>query len=549
MVQFARTPYNVELDKNAANFAPLTPLTFVAWCARVFPNRPAVIHGKRRFTWQETYTRCRRLASALRARGINAGDTVAAMLCNTPEMYECHFGVPMAGAVLNALNTRLDPDAIAFMLRHGEAKVLLTDREFSETIKAALGKLDKAPLVIDVDDPEDLSTGTRIGEMDYEALLKEGDAEFAWDPPPDEWNAIALNYTSGTTGNPKGVVYSHRGAYLSAIANILTWDMPRHAVYLWTLPMFHCNGWTFPWAVAALTGTNICLRKIDAAVIFGLIRQHKVTHYCGAPILHRLLVTAPAELREGISHPVHALVAGASPPSALIADMERLGFDLMHVYGLTEVYGPATVCMKQDSWADLDSQQRAALNGRQGVRYMLEEDVAVLDPISMQPVPRDGQTMGEIMFRGNITMKGYLKNPSATAESLAGGWFHSGDLAVVHPDGYFKIKDRAKDVIISGGENISSLEVEDAICHHHAVLSAAVVAQPDKIWGETPCAFVELLPGKEASAAEIIEHCRMRLAHFKVPKTVVFGPLPRTSTGKIQKFRLRQRARSASAIP
>jgi fatty-acyl-CoA synthase len=548
MAQLARTPYDLGLDKNAANFAPLTPLTFLAWSARVFPNRPAVIHGGRRFTWQETYARCRRLAAALKGRGICAGDTVAAMLCNTPEMYECHFGVPMAGAVLNTLNTRLDADAIAFMLKHGEAKILLTDREFSGVIKAALGRVDKPPRVIDVDDPEDESAGTPIGEIDYEALLKEGDAEFAWDPPSDEWNAIALNYTSGTTGNPKGVVYSHRGAYLSAIANILTWDMPRHAVYLWTLPMFHCNGWTFPWAIAAVAGTNICLRKIDAAVIFGLIRQHQVTHYCGAPIVHSLLVNAPAELRDGINHRVHALVAGASPPSALIAAMERMGFDLMHVYGLTEVYGPATVCMKQDLWTHLDLNQRAALNGRQGVRYMLEEDVAVLDPISMEPVPRDGETMGEIMFRGNITMKGYLKNPTATEESLAGGWFHSGDLAVVHPDGYLKIKDRAKDVIISGGENISSLEVEDAICHHHAVLSAAVVAQPDKIWGEIPCAFVELLPGKDASEAEIIEHCRAKLAHFKVPKTVIFGPLPRTSTGKIQKFVLRQRARSASAI-
>jgi fatty-acyl-CoA synthase len=549
MAQLARTPNDIALDKNPANFAPLTPLTFLAWAAHVFPSHPAVIHGRRCFTWQELYTRCRRLASALIGRGVSAGDTIATMLCNTPEMYECHFGVPMAGAVLNALNTRLDADAIAFMLKHGEAKVLLTDREFSTTIKAALGKLDKPPLVIDVDDPEDVvSAGTRIGEIDYEALLNEGNAEFAWDPPLDEWDAIALNYTSGTTGNPKGVVYSHRGAYLSALANILTWDMPRHAVYLWTLPMFHCNGWTFPWAIAAVAGTNICLRKIDAAVIFELIRQHKVTHYCGAPIVHSLLVTAPAELREGVNHRVHALVAGASPPSALIAEMERVGFDLTHVYGLTEVYGPATVCMNQDSWADLDLDQRAALNARQGVRYVLEEDVAVLDPISMEPVPRDGETMGEIMFRGNMTMKGYLKNPTATAESLAGGWFHSGDLAVVHPDGYVKIKDRAKDVIVSGGENISSLEVEDAICHHHAVLSAAVVAQPDVIWGETPCAFVELLPGKEASEAEIIEHCRAKLAHFKVPKTVVFGPLPRTSTGKIQKFVLRKRARSAAAI-
>ena len=543
-----QTLYDLGLDKNAANFAPLTPLTFLAWSARVFPNLPAVIHGARRFNWQETYNRCRRLASALRGRGIGAGATVAAMLCNTPEMYECHFGVPMAGAVLNTLNTRLDADAIAFTLKHGEAKALITDREFSEIIKSALGKLDSPPLVIDVDDPEDVSSGTRIGETDYEALLKEGDAEVAWEVPSDEWNAIALNYTSGTTGNPKGVVYSHRGAYLSAIANILTWDMPRHAVYLWTLPMFHCNGWTFPWAMAAVAGTNVCLRKIDAAAICGLIREYKVTHYCGAPIVHSLLVNAPAELRAGINHRVHALVAGASPPSALIAAMERLGIDLTHVYGLTEVYGPATVCVKQDSWADLDPDQRAALNGRQGIRYMLEEDVTVLDPLNMQPVPRDGETMGEIVFRGNMTMKGYLKNPTATAESLAGGWFHSGDLAVVHPDGYVKIRDRAKDVIISGGENISSLEVEDAICHHHAVLSAAVVAQPDKVWGEIPCAFVELLPGKQASEAEIIEHCRATLSHFKVPKTIVFGPLPRTATGKIQKFVLRQRARSASAI-
>ena len=543
-----QTLYDLGLDKNAANFAPLTPLTFLAWSARVFPNRPAVIHGARRFNWQETYNRCRCLASALRGRGIGAGATVAAMLCNTPEMYECHFGVPMAGAVLNTLNTRLDADAIAFTLKHGEAKALITDREFSEIIESTLGKLDSPPLVIDVDDPEDVSSGTRIGETDYEALLKEGDAEVAWEVPSDEWNAIALNYTSGTTGNPKGVVYSHRGAYLSAIANILTWDMPRHAVYLWTLPMFHCNGWTFPWAMAAVAGTNVCLRKIDAAAICGLIRQYKVTHYCGAPIVHSLLVNAPAELRAGINHRVHALVAGASPPSALIAAMERLGIDLTHVYGLTEVYGPATVCVKQDSWGDLDPDQRAALNGRQGIRYMLEEDVTVLDPINMQPVPRDGETMGEIVLRGNMTMKGYLKNPTATAESLAGGWFHSGDLAVVHPDGYVKIRDRAKDVIISGGENISSLEVEDAICHHHAVLSAAVVAQPDKVWGEIPCAFVELLPGKQASEAEIIEHCRATLAHFKVPKTIVFGPLPRTATGKIQKFVLRQRARSASAI-
>jgi fatty-acyl-CoA synthase len=548
MTPLVPSSYDNGLDKNQANFAPLTPLTFISWAADVFPKHPAVIHGKRRFTWRETYTRCRRLASALIRRGIGVGDTIAVMLSNTPEMYECHFGIPMAGAVLNTLNTRLDAEAIAFMLKHGEAKVLLTDREFSKTIEAALAKLEKPPSVIDVDDPEYAGSGSRLGEIDYEALLEEGDAEFALNPPSDEWNAITLNYTSGTTGNPKGVVFSHRGAYLNALAEILTWSMPRNPVYLWTLPMFHCNGWCFPWAIAAVAGTNICLRKVDATAIFRLIRQHRVTHYCGAPIVHNTLLNAPAELRDGISHRVHAMVAGAAPPSAMIAAMERMGFDLIHVYGLTETYGPATVCVNQDEWAQLDLEQRAVLNARQGVRYILEEDVAVLDPITMQPVPWDGETIGEVMFRGNIMMKGYLKNPKATAECFHGGWFHSGDLAVVCPDGYFKIKDRAKDVIISGGENISSLEVEDAICHHPAVLAVAVVAQPDATWGETPCAFIELKPDAEVSEAEIIEHCRARLARFKVPKTIIFGPLPKTSTGKIQKFVLRQRARSAAAI-
>jgi fatty-acyl-CoA synthase len=479
---------------------------------------------------------------------VGVGDTVAAMLANTPELYECHFGVPMAGAVLNALNTRLDADAIAFMLGHGEAKVLITDREFSGTIAAALEKLDRRPVVVDVHDPEYGGAGGRLGTLDYEPFLAAGDPEFAWRPPADEWQAIALNYTSGTTGNPKGVVYSHRGAYLNGVANLLTWSMPRHAMYLWTLPMFHCNGWCFPWSMAANAGTNVCLRRVDPALIFGLIKEHRVTHYCGAPIVHNALVNADPKLREGITHRVAAFVAGAAPPQAMIEGMERIGFDLTHVYGLTEVYGPATVCAKHEEWSRLDAAGRAERNGRQGVRYILEEGVTVMDPRIMQPVPADGETMGEIMFRGNITMKGYLKNPQATRDAFAGGWFHSGDLAVLQPDGYIKIKDRAKDIIISGGENISSLEVEDVLYRHPAVLAAAVVARPDPKWGETPCAFVELKPGASATEAEIVAHCRASLAHFKAPKSVVFGPLPKTSTGKIQKFALREQAKSVSAI-
>ncbi len=541
-------PFDQDLDKNPANFAPLTPLTFLEWSASVYPDRTAVIHGRRRFAWKDTYARCRRLASALAKRGVGVGDTVSVMLANTPELYECHFGVPMVGAVLNTLNTRLDADAIAFMLNHGEAKALITDREFSDTIAAALEKLERRPFVVDVDDPEHDGGGRRLGALDYEAFLGEGDAAFAWQPPADEWQAIALNYTSGTTGNPKGVVYSHRGAYLNGVANLLTWSMPRHAVYLWTLPMFHCNGWCFPWSMAANAGTNVCLRKVDPALILGLIREHQVTHYCGAPIVHNALINADPKLREGITHKVSAFVAGAAPPQAMIEGMERIGFDLTHVYGLTEVYGPATVCAKHADWERLDARGRAERNGRQGVRYILEEGVTVMDPQTMQPVPADGETMGEIMFRGNITMKGYLKNSKATREAFAGGWFHSGDLAVLHPDGYIKIKDRAKDIIISGGENISSIEVEDVIYRHPAVLAAAVVARPDPKWGETPCAFVELKPGATATEAEIIAHCRATLAHFKAPKAVVFGPLPKTATGKIQKFALRQQARSVSAI-
>jgi len=541
-------PYETNLDRNPANYAPLTPLLFIEWSAYVYPQRTAVIHGARRFTWAETYARSRRLASTLAKSGIGLGDTVALMAANTPEMYEAHFGVPMSGAVLNTLNTRLDAEMIAFMLQHADARVLITDREFSPTISTALEKLDHRPLVIDIDDPEYDGPGERLGEMDYEAFIAAGDPEYAWPRPQDEWQAISMNYTSGTTADPKGVVFHHRGAYLNGIGNMLQWGMPRHSIYLWTLPMFHCNGWCFPWTIAANAGTNVCLRRVDPVLIFKAIRDHKVTHYCGAPIVQSTILNAPAELRDGIDHKVSAMVAGAAPPTALLAGMERMGFDLTHVYGLTEVYGPASVCAKQDEWREMDTEQRAERNGRQGVRYMLEEGMTVMDPETMREVPADGETMGEIMFRGNITMKGYLKNPSATEAAFAGGWFHSGDLAVMQPDGYVKIKDRAKDIIISGGENISSIEVEDVLYRHPAVLAAAVVAKPDEKWGETPCAFVELKDGAEVTDAEIIEHCRAHLARFKAPSAVVFGTLPKTSTGKIQKFILRDRVHSASAI-
>src|SRR6195256_4232732 len=541
-------PYELDLGKNQANYAPLTPLGFIERAAYVYPNRTAVIHGARRGTWAETYARCRRLASALARRGMGVGDTVAAMLANTPEMLECHFGVPMAGAVLNPLNTRLDAEAIAFMLKHGGAKVLIADREFSGTVARALAALEEKPFVIDVDDPEYSGAGERIGQVEYERFIAGGDPEFPWKPPADEWNAISLNYTSGTTGNPKGVVYHHRGAYLNAICNIVTWGMPHHAAYLWTLPMFHCNGWGFPWTMAANAGTNVCLRKVEAKLVFDAMREHGVTHYCGAPIVHSTLINADPALREGITQKVHAMVAAAAPPAAMIEGMERMGWELTHVYGLTEVYGPATVCAKQEEWRSLDIGSRTERNARQGVRYLMEDGLTVMDPQTMQPVPADGETMGEIMFRGNITMKGYLKNRKATEEAFAGGWFRSGDLAVMQPDGYLKIKDRAKDVIISGGENISSLEVEDVLYRHPAVLAAAVVAKPDPKWGETPCAFVELKAGATVTEKEIIDHCRANLAGFKTPRHVVFGLLPKTSTGKIQKFLLRQQAKSTEAI-
>lgn len=538
-------PYETGLDRNPANFAPLSPLSFLARTAEVFPDRIALIHGEYRATWAQTYRRCRQLASSLVKLGIGAGDTVAVMLPNTPPMYEAHFGVPMTGAVLNTLNTRLDADAIGFMLNHGEAKVLLTDREFSATVAPALKQVRHDLKVIDSDDPLG-SGGDLLGDLTYEAFIAGGDPDFAWNLPADEWNAIALSYTSGTTGNPKGVVTHHRGAYLNAVGNIVTWAMPHFPVYLWTLPMFHCNGWCFPWTLAALAGTSVCLRRVEARPIFDSIRRHKVTHFCGAPVVHNMLINAPADLRAGIDHKVSAMVAGAAPPQAIIEGMEKLGVDLTHVYGLTEVYGPASVCAKDPQWEVLPAVQRAELNGRQGVRYEMQEGMDVLDPQTMQPVPRDGKTMGEIFFRGNITMKGYLKNPEATAEAFAGGWFHTGDLAVIDASGYVKIKDRSKDIIISGGENISTIEVEDVLYSHPYVLEAAVVAKPDEKWGETPCAFVMLKPGApQVTEQEIIEWCRGRLARFKCPRTVIFGPLAKTSTGKIQKNVLRERAKAA----
>jgi fatty-acyl-CoA synthase len=542
-----RGPYASGLDRTPANFTPLTPVSFLAKAAYVYPDRLAIVHGEVRRTWAETYARSRKLASALQKHGVKRGETVAAMLPNVPAMIELHFGPAMFGAVLNTLNTRLDAEAIAFMLDHGEAKVLFTDREFSPIVGKALELAKTKPLVVDVDDAL-FEGGTALGSIEYEAFIAAGDPEFEWSYPEDEWDAIALNYTSGTTGNPKGVVYHYRGAYLNAINNILDWSMPKHPVYLWTLPMFHCNGWCFNWTIAAAGGTNVCLRKVEAKPVLDLIRKHGVTHYCGAPIVHSMLLNAPAEQKKGIAHEVACLVAAAPPPAAVIEGMGKMGFDITHVYGLTETYGPAAVCAKHPEWSALPLEEQVRRNGRQGVAYLLQEGMDVLDPESMVPVPHDGETMGEIMFRGNITMKGYLKNPKATEEAFRGGWFHSGDLGVMQSDGYVKIKDRSKDVIISGGENISSQEVEDVLHGHPAVMMAAVVAQPDPKWGETPCAFIELKEGASASVEEIIEFCRARMARFKAPKTVVFGALPKTSTGKIQKFLLRERAKSTQAI-
>ncbi|AOJ98529.1 acyl-CoA synthetase [Burkholderia vietnamiensis] len=539
--------FEAGLGRREANYVPLTPIDFLVRAAEVYGARLAIVHGDVRRTWAETYTRAKQLASALARAGVGRGETVAALLPNIPAMVEAHFGVPMAGAVLNTINTRLDIASMLFMLRHGEAKVLIVDTEYAELAHRAALEVPGLKIV-SVADAMPADPARFAGATDYEAFVASGDPDYAWTPPADEWEAIALNYTSGTTGDPKGVVYHHRGAYLAAISNILEWDMPKHAVYLWTLPMFHCNGWCFPWAIAARAGVNVCLRRFDAKTVFDLIRNERITHYCGAPIVQSAIANAPAELRAGIDHKVHAMVAGAAPAPAVIAKMKEIGFDLLHVYGLTEVYGPATVCAKQAHWDDLPDEERARLNARQGVRYHLEAGATVLDPDTMEPVPADGETLGEIMFRGNICMKGYLKNPHATDEAFQGGWFHTGDLGVLTPDGYIRIKDRRKDIIISGGENISSIEVEDALYRHPAVEVAAVVAMPDPKWGEVPCAFVELRNGMSATEDEIFAHCRQLLAGFKVPKVVRFGELPKTSTGKIQKFQLRNAVGSDKAI-
>ncbi|WP_060513049.1 acyl-CoA synthetase [Pseudomonas sp. NBRC 111124] len=528
----------------AVNHVALTPLSFIERTAAVYGNYPAVIHGAIRRNWRETYQRCRRLASALAGRGIGRGDTVAVMLPNIPAMLEAHFGVPMIGAVLNTLNVRLDAEAIAFMLQHGEAKVLITDREFHGVIAAALALLEHPPLVVDVDDPE-YGEGRAVSELDYEALLAEGDPNFAWEWPEDEWQAISLNYTSGTTGNPKGVVYHHRGAYLNAIGNQMTWAMSHRPVYLWTLPMFHCNGWCYPWTITALAGTHVFLRRVDPQKILTLIREHRVSHLCGAPIVLNALVNMPDAAKAAIEHPVQAMVAGAAPPAKVIGAVEQMGIRVTHTYGLTEVYGPVAVCAWHEEWDELPLEERARIKSRQGVRYPTLDGLMVADPQTLQPVPQDGNTLGEIFMRGNTVMKGYLKNPEATAEAFRGGWFHTGDLAVWHADGYVEIKDRLKDIIISGGENISTIEVEDTLYKHHAVLEAAVVARADDKWGETPCAFVALKPGHDHTReSDIISWCREHLAGFKVPKTVVFGELPKTSTGKIQKYVLRDRAKA-----
>jgi fatty-acyl-CoA synthase len=538
-------PYDAGLDKNAANFVPLSPIGFLLRAAGIYPDRPAVVYGARRYSWRQTLERCRRLAAALAAHGVGRGDTVAVLAPNIPEMFEAHFGVPMAGAVLNALNVRLDPETIAFILRHGEAKVLIADREFAPTVGAALAGMERPPLVIDIYDMAGPG-GTSLGATDYEAFLAGGDPGFAEILPRDEWDAIALNYTSGTTGNPKGVVYHHRGAYLNALGNILVWGMPQLPVYLWTLPMFHCNGWCFPWTVTLLAGTHVCLRRVEAAAIYETIDREQVTHLCGAPVVMNMLLNAgPGVTRVG-DRPIEMMTAGAPPPAAVIEGMEGLGFRITHVYGLTEVYGPATVCAWHDDWDALSAEERARLKTRQGVNYPVLDGLMVADPATLAPVKADGTAMGEIFMRGNIVMKGYLKNPGATEEAFAGGWFHTGDLGVRHPDGYIELKDRSKDIIISGGENISTVEVEDVLYRHPAVLEAAVVARPDEMWGETPCAFVALKPEAAATADDIIAFCRAHLARFKAPRTVLFGPLPKTSTGKIQKYLLRERAKTGA---
>ena len=541
MINNNHNPYIMGLDKNPANYAALSPLSFIQRSASVYPNHLAVVHQTTRRTWSEVYTRTKKLASALTKHGVGKGDTVAVVAPNLPEVFEAHFGVPMAGAVLNAVNIRLDAEAIAFILQHGEAKVVIVDREFSEVVSRAVKMVSHKPLVIDIDDPF-YEGGELIGAMDYEAFIAEGDENFDWALPEDEWDAITLNYTSGTTGNPKGVVYHHRGAYLNAISNIVSWDMGIHPVYLWTLPMFHCNGWCFPWSLAASAGVSVCLRHVRADDIYHAIKEEKVNHFCGAPIVLNMLNNAPDSMKEGINHQVKVMTAGAAPPAAVIQGMEEMGVKVTHVYGLTETYGPSVVCAWHDEWNDKSEEEKARLKSRQGVKAPMQEGLMVADPDTLQPVPQDGKTIGEIFMRGNLVMKGYLKNPTTTDESFEGGWFHSGDLAVWHADGYIEIKDRSKDIIISGGENISSIEVEDVLYRHRSIMEAAVVAQNDEKWGEVPCAFIKLKDGADVTAEEIIEFCKENMARFKTPKRVVFGDLPKTSTGKIQKFVLRQQA-------
>jgi fatty-acyl-CoA synthase len=534
--------YDQHLGKGPANYAPLTPLSFLARSAAVYPNKTAVIHGDMRFSYQTFYNRCRRLGSALKKRGIGTGDTVAVMAPNNPPLLEAHYGIPMCGAVLNALNIRLDAGTIAFVLEHGEAELLIADRQFADEVSEALKKMKNPPPVVEINDPLG-GYDTAISEQDYESLLNEGDPDYEWHGPSDEWQAISLNYTSGTTGNPKGVVYQHRGAYLNALGNALAFKLSDNTVYLWTLPMFHCNGWTYTWAVTAVGGTHVCLLKVDPALIFSSIVENSVTHMCGAPIVLNMLVNAPDHVKQPFPYTVEVATGGAAPPSTVITRMEAMGFHVTHLYGLTESFGPATLCAWQRDWDALDKEKQAAMVARQGVLYPTLEKIRVCDPVTMKDVPADGQTIGELVLRSNTVMKGYLKNPEATNEAMRDGWFHSGDLGVVHADGYIEIKDRSKDIIISGGENISSLEVEEILYRHPGVLEAAVVARPDEKWGETPCAFVTLKPDAVATEADIIVFCRDNMAHFKAPKSVVFGELPKTSTGKIQKVVLRDKAK------
>ena len=540
----AQSIYDRDLDKNPANYQPLTPLSFLERAAQVYPDHLAIIHGDLRRTYRDFYARSRKLASALAQHGIKRGDTVAVLLANTPAMLECHYGVPMTGGVLNTLNTRLDPAIIAFSLDHGEAKVVITDREFSKIMKQALAEAKVKPLVIDYDDPEYHGEGERIGSVEYEDFVALGHEDYSRTAPGDEWDAIALNYTSGTTGNPKGVVYHHRGAYLLGQGNIVTCGMGKHPVYLWTLPMFHCNGWCFPWSISVVAGTHVCLRYVRAKAMFDAIADHKVTHLCGAPIVMSTLVNAPESEKRPLPHVVEFFTAAAPPPEVVLANMRQAGFNVTHIYGLTETYGPSVVNEWQQAWDLLDPAAQATKKARQGVRYLALEALDVKDPLTMESVPADGETLGEVMMRGNVVMRGYLKNPEASQEAFAGGWFHSGDLGVIYPDGYIQLKDRSKDIIISGGENISSIEVEDALFKHPSVQTAAVVARPDEKWGETPCAFIELKPGATATEAEIIAWCREHLASYKIPRTVVFTDIPKTSTGKIQKYRLRETAKA-----